>query len=438
MKKLGLCALLALCLLTLGITALAEITPVLPKGLNYSYKFATASFKADAETAFMDTYMVDLTHKPEKIGEDELYVALNDIASVYAPDFAVEIKDQTVSIAHAGITAALTIGEAEASANGEAVSLAAPVKQENESLYVPFGSLMRECFHQDVQKIEDTEGGWYLTASLTLDAVDTKTFSRSVRVLNNELRGKDYGFQHLTYRIADDESGKILPVRLYVPTSYDPEKPNKAIVLLHGNTVSQNYFFADTNSGVSAYRSIEMFAEESGYILIAPTAYVVAGQYGDVTNIPYMDAKEWVEIDDAEKELRILSEKSVLSAIELAESRLNIDTDHLYLMGNSMGGKGVLFFGNKHADMFRAFVVAGMMPNVSLMSENPYPNLVGRPMIFVEGTEDEYGFCRAKENYELLLNWLPDMQHYWCAGGRHITAWCLSLPQIFQFLNEQI
>ena len=88
--------------------------------------------------------------------------------------------------------------------------------------------------------------------------------------------------------------------------------------------------------------------------------------------------------------------------------------------------------------MFRAFVVAGMMPNVSLMSENPYPNLVGRPMIFVEGTEDEYGFCRAKENYELLLNWLPDMQHYWCAGGRHSTAWCLSLPQIFQFLNEQI
>ncbi len=427
--------LMVFCLMA-SVAVAQELTPVAPEGLNYSYKFATAYFKADEKSAFMDNYMLELEAAPQACGTDDLYVALNDLARVYAPDFAVTVEGDAITLTHVGITALLTVGSCEATANGQAVTLEAAPKLEGDVLYVPVAAVMRNCFVKDVQMVSDTAGGQYLHLSLTLDAL-AKVSARTMRQLNGQLRGKEYGFRYLTYTIEDDPDGKVLPMRIYIPTTYDPNTPMKAILLLHGNSVSMDYWFTDTNANIAMHRPIEMYAEENGYILIAPTAYIVAGQYGDVTNIPFMDADEWVEISEEEKALRILSEKSAMTALEIVKSQYNIDEERLYLVGNSMGGKAVLFLGNKYADLFDAFVPMAMMPNVSLMTENPYPNLVGRPIFFVEGTEDDYGFDLATKNFELLKQWLPDMQHYWCPGGGHSTAWSLALPQIFEFLNSQ-
>ena len=153
--------------------------------------------------------------------------------------------------------------------------------------------------------------------------------------------------------------------------------------------------------------------------------------------MPFQDQPAWRKLSDRDKELRSRSEKSFLCGLELAKENFNLDTEHLYLLGNSMGGVGTLFLGNKHADLFDAIVPCAIMPNFSLIDGNPFPNLVDKPILCCVGTEDSYGYDLYLANYKILESYVNDIRFYAAAGGVHNTGWIISLPVIFDFLNAQ-
>lgn len=431
MKKLIIFLLAAV--LLCGAFASAEeftVQPNPPKGINYSYKYATLIFKAGESMSWMDKY-IHMMAAPAEAADGDVYVLLDELKAMYAPDFTVEEAADQLTLNHFGLTVTLNPDSADAVIDGHAYTFKNAPKTVDGKVMVPAMELCSVGFGTPAKELGN---GFYAISYTTADLparIDTN-------LLLGMLRGKKVGFVYLTYTIPDDPDQKILPLRIYVPTSYDPEKPMRAIVMLHGNSVSMDYFFHDTcQEGVKYYDSPELYAEKYGYILIAGTAYLVGGGYGDVDGMPFQDQPAWRKLSDRDKELRSRSEKSFLCGLELAKENFNLDTEHLYLLGNSMGGVGTLFLGNKHADLFDAIVPCAIMPNFSLIDGNPFPNLVDKPILCCVGTEDSYGYDLYLANYKILESYVNDIRFYAAAGGVHNTGWIISLPVIFDFLNAQ-
>ena len=427
-------SLLFVLMLLVSATACAEQTftvdPKIPQGINYSYKYQYLVFKTGESMSWMDKY-IHMMAAPALEAEKDVYVPLEDLKAMYAPDFTVEADGSKLTLNHFGLTVTLDTESAEAVIDGHTYTFKNAPKTVDGVVMVPAMELCSVGFGTPAKALGS---GYYAISYTTADLparIDTN-------LLGGMLRGKNVGFVYLTYTIPDDPDQKILPLRIYVPTSYDPEKPMRAIVMLHGNSVSMDYFFHDTcQEGVKYYDSPELYAEKYGYILIAGTAYLVGGGYGDVDGMPFQDQPAWRNLSDRDKELRVLSEKSFLCGLELAKESFNLDTEHLYLMGNSMGGVGTLFLGNKHADLFDAIVPCAIMPNFSLIDGNPFPNLVDMPMLCCVGTEDSYGYDLYSANYKILESYVNNIQFNAAAGGVHNTGWIISLPVIFEFLNAQ-
>ena len=207
---------------------------------------------------------------------------------------------------------------------------------------------------------------------------------------------------------------------MYVPTTYDPGVPNKLLLLAHGGSRNQDYWFTDTHDSIQYYTPIEELAEKYGYIIAALNAYIVGGDYGD-TEIPLMFQTSLPQLTEAEKKLKVLSEKGFILGLDVVRENYNINKDNIYLMGNSMGARGAFFLGNKYHKTFKALVPCAMMPNMSLYGSNPYPNLVDKPVLYVAGTEDN--FAVSQMNCQILEGYLNDFSTYWSPGGGHPTAW---------------
>jgi predicted peptidase len=142
-------------------------------------------------------------------------------------------------------------------------------------------------------------------------------------------------------------------------------------------------------------------------------------------------------LSEEEKALRVLSEKGFMLGLEEVRKKFNIDSDRIYLMGNSMGGRGTFHLGNKYSDIFKAIVPCSSSSagSVSAADRNPYPNLAEKPVLVVFGTEDS-NFDLAQEDEPVLQEYLNEFRAYWTPGGAHSTSWARSLEVIFDFLNQ--
>jgi predicted esterase len=444
-----LCAALAVCIGYLTLSGVEEIperavsstssriVPKPPDSLNYSYKYKTNYFKAGADYSFMDNYLFPLTVKPVAVGDDDVMVALCDLTKIYAPDFKVEKNGDRFTVEHVGLKAEATLGEADIIISGQKASLTVAPRVIDGEACVPVASFMSSAFAKSTitqsgrvagPKGSKRESGYIAVAHNQEKIVE---LGRGMGAMNQMLLGKEYGFLYNTYWF--EEGNRTMNYRMYVPTTYDPDVPNKLLLLAHGGSRNQDYWFTDTHEAVRYYTPIEEFAEKYGYIIAAPNAYIVSGDYGD-TEIPLMFQTSLPQLTEAEKELKALSEKGFMLGLDVVMENFNIDKEKIYLMGNSMGARGTFFLGNKYSEKFKALVPCAMMPNLSLYGSNPYPNLVDKPVLFVAGTEDN--LAASQKNCEILDGYLNNFTTYWNPGGAHSTAWARSLEVIFDFLNQ--
>ncbi len=123
--------------------------------------------------------------------------------------------------------------------------------------------------------------------------------------------------------------GSTQPYGLIVPKSYDPQRPTRLDVVLHGST---------RPVGMSELRFMNRFDEGDDESLNAP-------------DVPYVELHPLGRVENC---YRWAGETDVFEAIDDVCRRFNIDRNRIVLRGMSMGASGTWHLGLKHPDRFVA------------------------------------------------------------------------------------
>jgi hypothetical protein len=141
-------------------------------------------------------------------------------------------------------------------------------------------------------------------------------------------RAKGYQTRHYSF----SEAKEIVPYRLYVPTNWDGVTKLPMVTLLHGANEDERDML-ERDGGF-----FQRIAERRGYILVAPIGYRINGAYGTLrfaTNTPNAETIQMTEF----------SEKDVMNVTELVAKEYDVDRSRMYIMGQSMGGRGTQYLG---------------------------------------------------------------------------------------------
>lgn len=151
--------------------------------------------------------------------------------------------------------------------------------------------------------------------------------SPSIRIGEGIVTQPKYGGTTSVYR------GTLQPYATYVPTTYDPSRPNPLLMLLHCLNCNHNTF------QIAAWPGLQQLAEERGAIVVTPLAYGEGGHYEEEA--------EWDVFD-------VLADVS---------ARYRIDRERLYLGGMSMGALGSFRLGLLYPDLWAGVVSIGNYTN---------------------------------------------------------------------------
>ena len=137
-----------------------------------------------------------------------------------------------------------------------------------------------------------------------------------------------------------EETGEELPYAVFVSSGVDRDEASPLVVALHG-------LGGDQNSLVRQVHRTVDFAEDGGYILVAPMGYNSGGWYGipprpdagagrgRVARAPRAGGTAVTDV----ARVRELSEQDVMNVLAMMQEEFNVDPDRIYLMGHSMGGR---------------------------------------------------------------------------------------------------
>ena len=126
----------------------------------------------------------------------------------------------------------------------------------------------------------------------------------------------------------------VEPLQVYVPTSYDPQKPSPLMVFLHGyDSLIDRLNWTETMYSPEMQRT----AEENGFLVVLP--------YGR-SNTEFMG----------------VGEAEVLHALGVMKRLYNVDERRILLCGASMGGSGAYSIATHHPHLFSGLMaITGRM-----------------------------------------------------------------------------
>jgi predicted esterase len=209
----------------------------------------------------------------------------------------------------------------------------------------------------------------------------------------------------MAYRSSFD--GKLVPYRIYVPSSYDKSKKYPLIILLHGAGGDENNFL-DRYQG-----SWPKLAEERGYVIAA------ANGRGPVSGYARENG----------------AEQDVMDVIALMEKNHNIDPAREYLAGHSMGASGTWRLGFEYRSRFAALApIAGTRPSPAIDSALAGGRKI--PMIVVCGAKDALvpvAGCRQVADKLKSLGY--DSKYLEYPDGDHLSVAVSSIKDIFDWFD---
>ncbi len=232
------------------------------------------------------------------------------------------------------------------------------------------------------------------------------------------------------------ETGQKMPYRLYVPSAYKPGK-TPLVIVLHGGGGSENSL-VENNNKISL-----LLAEKYGFIVLSPLGFSPLGAYGTPLRLPAVygkpdeQAKQKTAFatDTTRQKLLALSEKEVLTVLEIVMQEYQPDTKNIFLAGHSMGSGGTWYLGAKYADKWKA--IAPMSGPFIDESTYPWSNLKTTPIFMSEGT----GATPSLESSRLLYNYLKKEHfniQYKEVEANHGEMTSLIFPSVFDFFNKQL
>jgi predicted peptidase len=217
------------------------------------------------------------------------------------------------------------------------------------------------------------------------------------------------------------ETGEQLSYVLYVSSKVSKHKKAPLIIALHGLGGDGNFLVRN--------RLVDL-AEENGYIVAGPLGYNVSGWYG--SPVIALGGRP-VEPPNLTK----LSEKDVMTVLEMMRKEFNVDKNRTYLMGHSMGGAGTLFLGQKYASNWAA--LAAIAPAAFMMQPHRQDILAPIkkahvPLMIVQGDNDPVVPAANTRTWAETMKEMGMTQEYVeIPGGDHGTVIKDGMPDIFRF-----
>lgn len=174
----------------------------------------------------------------------------------------------------------------------------------------------------------------------------SRGFSGIPRSAQPPLTASQQRILECTHRVA--EANADTAYTLFVPSTYDRQKPAPLVVDLHGLNITplQQMLFDGTTD----------FAERYGFIVLAPMGFNVSSWWGSRAGTP-VDTAALKPGGDVRYSNTELAEIDTMALLKEIRERYVIDSDRIYLMGHSMGGAGTYYLGSKYNDIW-----AGLAP----------------------------------------------------------------------------
>jgi predicted peptidase len=156
-----------------------------------------------------------------------------------------------------------------------------------------------------------------------------------------------------------------VPYLVFVPKNYDPKKPTKTIVYLHGGIVNADRFNYE-NPELATGEPIFSVGENFNGIVIYPIGKKDFG---------------WVNQKAAFE--------NVLTVIKNVQQTYNVDSNNIVLGGMSNGGTATFWFASQKNNIFKGFYTFSALPKLAI-GDIDFANLAqGKPLYSLQTKDDD-------------------------------------------------
>jgi Prolyl oligopeptidase family len=156
-----------------------------------------------------------------------------------------------------------------------------------------------------------------------------------------------------------------VPYLVSIPKNYNPKKPTKTVVYLHGGIVNADRFNYE-NPELATGEPIFSIGENFNAIVIYPVGKKDFG---------------WVNQKAAFE--------NVLTVIKNVQQAYNIDSENIVLGGMSNGGTATFWFASQNANIFKGFYTFSALPKLEIGDIN-FTNLAqGKPFYSTQAKDDD-------------------------------------------------
>jgi predicted peptidase len=173
----------------------------------------------------------------------------------------------------------------------------------------------------------------------------------------------------LTAKVFKNAQNEKLLYRLFVPGNYDVKKKYPLVVYLHGG-------------GGRGSDNLKQIQGGNGYLIDFFTQAETQSRYPSLVLAPQSPMQEgWIEYDSITptRQLRL-----VVELIRDLQRSYSVDSNRLYVSGQSMGGFGTFAIISEHPRMFAAAVAL-----CGGGDESKVERLIGTPIWAFHGEKDE-------------------------------------------------
>jgi poly(3-hydroxybutyrate) depolymerase len=240
------------------------------------------------------------------------------------------------------------------------------------------------------------------------------------------------GDRHLEYLFAPTH--ETMPLRIYVPTTWDGEAALPIVLMLHGAGADENAYM-DAADGL-----LMRLAERHGYIVVSPLGHTPLGAYGNPLRLPAVfgesaaAAQQRAAVTPERERILALSELEVITALELVTERYGADRRRTYLAGHSMGSGGVWHLAARYPERWRA--IAPMSGPFVDAATYPFERIRALPILMTEGTGATPSLAGSRALAQYLRAGDFDFE-YLEVDGDHGGMVPMVWPAIFEFFDRK-
>ncbi len=425
--------------------------PLLPSGrrVKFSHEFHGVFFRSGYDKLFLDKALYEPVH-PLIQQEDTFYLSLEDLDRIYAPDMRIQTEGNRmilrfskyldtvprVQIDHQWFfpevparEAVLTLGETAVEGEASAVLNHAPREMDG-VFYVPVIEVMTQCFGARTVSTKNMTAVTFYE-DLVFPVVLWRYYSAVAR-------GRVYGDIHRTFWF--EEGQRMIPYHMYIPTSYQPDQPRKAIFYFHGGGGDESRFYDQSGQGAQIY------AEDRGYIIAGTNGYIQSSFYGslvpiiqtidqlDPAKVDYHNPEGW----PAETvELRRLAGQCMEVEFQEIFSHWNLDRQNLFATGNSAGSVACMQYVLNKPGFFNGICPTGGFINYNFYDLKQFAqNIQPNHTLCVCGTEDEHGFDYVLRGWAKMDELGIAYRKLVVGGGDHPSGWSRVTDRVFDFFDS--